>query len=152
MTSMTRTIVTDPLDPRPDAGVRAARARQRRLYVVIAALAAAGFVVGFFSSMFERDGGGFLEGIGPVWAVAASLILVVAIVWGTRVYMRHSDELERRNNSWGLVVAGNFFLIGYPVWFLLWRGELVPEPDHQIVYVATVVVMMLAYFWKKVRP
>lgn len=144
--------MTDPRDTLPDAGIRADRARQRRIYLIMGTLAGAGFVVGFFSSMFEREGGGFLEGIGPVWAVAASIILVVSVIVGTIVYFRQVDELERRNNYWANATGCNAVLIGYPVWYLLWRGGLVSEPTHESVFVVLIAATTLAYLWKKFRP
>ena len=60
--------------------------------------------------------------------------------------------MERRDNLIAGTIAINFYAIFYPAWFFLWKGGLVREPDHEILFVATVIVMSAAYFWKKLRP
>jgi hypothetical protein len=133
-------------------GLAAASARTRRQRIILFTLMGAGAVVGFFSAMFEVDGGAFLEGIPAAWAIAASLITTVAIAYGGWRYNRVTDELERRDNLWASTVALNFYLALYANWYLWWRGELVREPQHEVLTVATFAVMMLAYGYKKLRP
>lgn len=133
-------------------GLAAARARTRRQRIILFTLMGAGAVVGFFSAMFEVEGGEFLEGIPAAWAIAASLITTVAIAYGGWRYNRVTDELERRDNLWASAVALNFYLALYANWYLWWRGELVREPQHEVLAVATFAVMLLAYGYKKLRP
>lgn len=133
-------------------GLAAARARTRRQRIILFTLMGAGAVVGFFSAMFEVDGGEFLEGIPAAWAIAASLITTTAVAYGGWRYSRATDELERRDNLWACGVALNFYLLLYANWYLWWRGELVREPQHEVLAVATFAVMMLAYGYKKLRP
>jgi hypothetical protein len=38
------------------------------------------------------------------------------------------------------------------VWFVLWRGALVPEPSHQILFLVTMIAALVTYLWKKLRP
>lgn len=49
--------------PEPRDGLAAAKARRQRIQLIIIGLMGAGAVLGFFSAMFEVDGGGFMEGI-----------------------------------------------------------------------------------------
>ncbi len=133
-------------------GLAAARARTRRQQVILVALAAAGAVIGFFSAMFEVEGGGFLEGIPAAWAITAAVITTTALAYGGWRYHRVTDELERRDNLWASAIALNFYLALYANWYLLWRGGLVREPAHEALAVATFAVMMLAYGYKKLRP
>jgi hypothetical protein len=133
-------------------GLAAARARTRRQRIILFTLMGAGMLVGFFSAMFEVDGGEFLEGIPAAWAIAASLITTIAVAYGGWRYSRATDELERRDNLWACGVALNFYLLLYANWYLWWRGELVREPQHEVLAAATFAVMMLAYGYKKLRP
>lgn len=133
-------------------GVAAARARRRKLVWTLAALMGAGAVVGFFSALLEVEGGGFLEGIPPAWAIAASIITVLAMTIGSWRYNMAMDELERRDGMWSSAVALNLFFVGYAVWYLWWKGGLAPEPDHEVIAVATFASAMLAYLYKKLRP
>lgn len=144
---MERVMRTEPRD-----GLAAAKARRRRLQLIIVALMCAGAVLGFFSAMFEMDGGGFMKGIPASWAIAASVILLVALGVGGWRYNLATDELDRRDNQWASAMALNFYIGGYACWYLWWRGGLVPEPQHQTIFVATMAVMLLAYGYKKLRP
>ncbi|MBX9797578.1 hypothetical protein [Sphingomonas sp.] len=136
----------------PGAGERAARARTRRIWLIIGSLGGLGFVAGFATAMFEKDTPGMFPGaLPPAFAIAMSIVLVVAILIGSWRYFVAIDEVERQNNyiasTWGL----NFYLLAYPVWFLLWRGGLVAEPMHETLFLATVAVMMAVYLWTKFR-
>ena len=138
--------------PEPRSGLVAAKARRRRLQLIISVLMGAGAVLGFFSAMFEMDGGGFMQGIPAGWAIAASVILLGALGFGGWRYNLATDELDRRDNQWAGAMALNFYIGGYASWYLWWRGGLVPEPQHQTIFVATMAVMMPAYGYKKLRP
>lgn len=144
---MERAMPTEPRD-----GLAAAKARKRRLQLIIGALMGAGAVIGFFSAMLETDGGAFMEGIPAGWAIAASVILLVALGYGGWRYNLATDELDRRDNQWAGAMALNVYIGGYASWYLWWRGGLVPEPQHQTIFVATMAVMLLAYGYKKLRP
>jgi len=138
--------------PEPRDGLTAAKARSKRLQLILIGLMGAGAVLGFFSAMFEVDGGGFMEGIPAGWAIVASLILLLALGYGGWRYNLATDELDRRDNQWSCAVALNFYIAGYAIWYIWWRGGLVAEPQHQTMFVATMAVMLLAYLYKKLRP
>lgn len=133
-------------------GLAAAKARRRRLQAIIGGLMGAGAVLGFFSARFEMGGGGFMQGIPAGWAIVASVILLGALGFGGWRYHLATDELDRRDNQWASVAALNFYIGGYASWYLWWRGGLLPEPQHQTIFVATMAVMLLAYGYKKLRP
>lgn len=134
------------------SGLAAARARRRRIVWTVAALAASGGGVGFFSALFEAEDGGFLEGIPAAWAVAASVVTVVAVLGGGYYYNRVTDELDRRDNQWASALALNLLFVGYACWYLNWKGGLAPEPQHETLILATFAVALLGYAWKKFRP
>ncbi len=136
----------------PRNGLAAAKARRLRLQLIIAGLMGAGAVLGFFSAMFEVDGGGFMEGIPAGWAIAATAILLGALGYGGWRYNLATDELDRRDNQWSCAVALNAYIGGYATWYIWWRGGLVPEPQHETIFVVTMAVMLLAYGYKKLRP
>lgn len=140
------------MQPEPRDGLAAAKARKLRLQLIIGGLAGAGAVLGFFTAMFERDGGGFMEGIPAGWAIVASLILLGALGYGGWRYYLATDELDRRDNQWAGAVALNLYIAGYATWYIWWRGGLVPEPQHTTIFVGTMAAMLLAYGYKKLRP
>lgn len=134
------------------SGVAAARARRLRLFVICGLLAGVGGVIGFFSAMFEREGGGFLEGIPAIWAIAASIVTVLAIVIGGWRYHLATDELDRRDSLWASAMAMNVYLLFYACWYFWWKGGVTPEPSHEIVFIVTLAALLLAYGYKKIRP
>jgi peptidoglycan/LPS O-acetylase OafA/YrhL len=136
----------------PSEGLAAATKRRNRISLILAGLMLLGGVIGFFSAMLGDKHGGFLEGIPASWAVIASLITVVGIGYGSWRYHLATDELDRRDTQWASTFALNIYIVGYAVWYLWWRGGLVREPMHEAIFVATMVVMMAAYGFKKIKP
>ncbi len=139
-------------DDTPGAGERATRERSRRIWWIMGGMAAIGFVTGFATAFLEKDEGGAFPGaLPPAFAIGAALVFVIAVVFGSWRYFRTIDEVERRNNYVGAIWGLNFYVVLYPVWFFLWKGGLVIEPMHEALFVATLVVTMIAYFWTKLR-
>ncbi|MGC6399696.1 hypothetical protein ACNI3Q_03840 [Sphingomonas sp. FW199] len=145
-------MASDRFDPTPGIGELAQRARQRRLRWIILALVTAGFFTGFLAARVEDEGGGFLDGIPPEFAIGFAVVWTLAICYGGWRYHKATDEVERANNRFAAVYAFNAYLTGYPVWFVLWKGGLVPEPDHRAIFVGLYVLMIVLYLWKKFRP
>ncbi|MEG3181922.1 hypothetical protein [Sphingomonas sp. LT1P40] len=133
-------------------GLAEARKRRNRLHLIIALLMGVGGVIGFMSAMLETKDGAFLEGIPAEWAIAASVMLVVAIGFGGWRYNLATDELDRRDSYWASAMALNVYLIAYPVWYLWWRGGLMSEPSHQTMFVITFLAMAASYGYKKIKP
>jgi hypothetical protein len=144
-------MTSDRFDPTPGIGEKAQRDRERRLRWIMLALGAAGFFTGLFASGMEREGGGFMDGIPPAFAIGFAVVWMLAIGYGGWRYHKVTDELDRANNRFAAVYAFNAYLIGYPVWFMLWKGGLVPEPSHQTIFVTLYIVMVTLYLWKKIR-
>jgi len=80
---------------------------------------------------------------------AAVTLLVLAI--GSILFFRRIDEFERQDNLFASAVATNVVLIGYPVWFMLWKGGWVAEPEHSLVFAALFVAASVAYLYRKFR-
>jgi hypothetical protein len=87
-------------------------------------------------------------------AVAIVLALVVGVVipalsiyWHLRVI----DEQEAAAYNKGALIAMYVFWIGAPVWWLLWKGGLVPAPDGVLIYAITAIVATIIWLWAKYR-
>ena len=134
-------------------GEAADRARSRRTTINFTILALLGGVVGFTAALVEQsDAPISAGGTMPGWfAILAAAVMVVAVLAGSVLYHRNMDELQRLDNYWAATMGANVFLLGYPVWLILWKGGLVPAPDAMILYLAVFVTMMIAYFWRKWR-
>jgi len=133
-------------DPANNPGERAEAARKRRSRARIAASLALAVLIVAGTAIFKRPG----QQVAPGWAIAFAFIYVgaTALGWWRICYV--VDEVEARNNRAAMVWAGCFYGLTYPVWYFLWRGGLVPEPNHMLTYVATVAVAAIAYMVRKI--
>ena len=78
------------------------------------------------------------------WAV---VMPVVAWFWHTRAI----DEQEASAYRDGGYYAAYAFLVLAPLWWLLWRGGFLPEPDGVAIYLIFSVIWSAVWFWKKYR-
>lgn len=129
------------------------RTRKRRMRLFIGVLFGAGMIVGFLSSQFERDyDSGLLSGtLPPGFALFAAAAMLLATLGGAYVFYRRTDELERHDNLYSAAIGGNALMIGYPAWFLLWKGGWLPEPSHGALFAIVFATSVLAYGWAKLR-
>ena len=134
-------------------GEAADRARKRRLMTNFGGIAAVGFVVGLAAAFVENKNAPiWLGGTMPGWfAILAAVLTVGAVAFGSWRYHRAMDELDRLDNYFAGTLGANIVLGGYPVWLILWKGGLVPEPNALILYGALFVTVAGAYIWRKLR-
>jgi hypothetical protein len=134
-------------------GERLGRERRRRIIWLVAFLVLVGGlvggVVGYVSGHAIKDPN---ASIPPALAIVCAVVLVVGTLVGAIAFFRQVDELERQVNYWTANVSIYFYFLAYVCWYLLWRGNLIPEPSHEALFLSTMLVMTLAYFWKKMRP
>lgn len=130
-----------------------AKQRQRRINIVVGTLFGAGLLSGFLVGFFEDEQAGILSAssIPPWLAVVSAIVFLVATTLGSWWLMRVSDELERAIHTKTTVVAGNAMLIGYPTWFILWKGGIVSEPDALWLFLFGMGASIAAYAWYKLR-
>jgi hypothetical protein len=140
--------VSEALGP----GEKMERAKNQRRAFVLCVLMAAGGACGLALAIAEPKGGGMLQGVIPAWAaVALAAAWLISVLGGSLWYKKHADEIDLAAQIWGQAVGGAAIVLLYPVWYLLWRAQLVPAPDANVVFVALYVVMVGAYLWKKFR-
>lgn len=130
-----------------------AQQRKRRIYAIIGVLFGMGLVSGFLIGFFEEEQSSFLTGgsVPPYIAIITAGLMGIAITYGAVRFHRSSDELERRNMVYAAAMGGNVALASYPLWFILWKGGLVPAPDALAIFAATYIAHVIAYFWYKFR-
>lgn len=130
-----------------------AKQRKRRINMVVGTLFAIGLVSGFLVGFFEDEQAGLVaaNSIPPWLAVLSAVLFLVATTFGSWKLMQVSDELERTIHIKTTVMAGNVMLIGYPTWFILWKGGIVPEPDALWLFLAGFGTSMIAYAYYRLR-
>ena len=95
----------------------------------------------------------FLEGPIPLTVVIPLVVFwgvimpVVLWFWHTRAI----DEQEAHAYKDGGYYAAYAFLMLTPLWWLLWRGGLLPEPNGFAIYMAFSLVWTIVWLWKKYR-
>ncbi len=75
------------------------------------------------------------------------LVIVPAITWYWHRYA--VDEMEESAYRDGGYYAAYAFLFLTPLWWLLWRGGLLPEPNGVAIYLTFSLVWTTVWFWKK---
>jgi hypothetical protein len=134
-------------------GERRDSARRRKRWVIIVALAVAGFVPGLY--LGYNDGAALAESRPAVWTPMLSLGLIAlylaAIIGGGFLLRSVTDEVERQNAAKAASFAGMALMVVYPVWFMLWKGGFVPEPVHWMLFILFWLSLALASLWYRFR-
>jgi hypothetical protein len=137
----------------PGLGELADRRRNRRKLLTFGAIFAAGLPIGFFSALLEKGGeDGFMAGTLPPWfAVLAAAVFLLATVGGGLAWRTRMDELDRRDHLQTNSAAGATAVIGFPVWFLLWKGGLAAAPDAAWLFGAAMIAGAVTYLYLKLQ-
>ena len=101
--------------------------------------------------MGANDGNIFGNGALPP-ALAIIVSVAIGIVLPAVTYYWHKrviDEQEEAAYRTGTLIAIYAFWLIAPVWWLLWRGGMLPEPDGVALYLMTTFVALIIWFWKK---
>ena len=148
MAQISRPGVSEPLSDfeRLERGLR------RRKFAIIAAMGVVGGIGGGIVGAREDDR---LFDLAHPWppllclALAASFLLAVAV--GSFILRRQIDEVERMAKLRATHAGAILFLVGYPVWFLLWKGGFLPEPHHVAMFAIVLIVSLLASLFYRFR-
>jgi len=116
-------------------GERAELSSRRQLMTVKGAL----FTVGLFSGAYlgyalaSND-----YDLNAQWpsgiAIALAAVYLIAMAAGSFLLRNRIDEVERLNTYKAVAFAGSAYMVVYPVWFLLWKAALLPEPVHWLLF------------------
>ena len=133
-------------------GERIERSRQRRKLVILAAMAAIGGVGGGIVGARESD---HLFELAHPWPPMLCLTLaaafLISVVVGGLVMSRQMDEVERIAKLKATRAGAAVYVVGYPIWFLLWKGGFLPEPMHVTMFAIVMVVLLLASLFYRFR-
>lgn len=92
---------------------------------------------------------------GPISPVLAVILAVaIGIVMPAITYYWHKhvvDEQEDAAYRAGALIAIYAFWFVAPVWWLLWRGGILPAPNGMALYLMTAFIALIVWSWKKYR-
>jgi hypothetical protein len=134
-------------------GERQETARRRKRLTIFAALAFVGFVPGLY---LGYNDGAALDEIRsghwpPVLVIVLSGLYLLGMLASGLLLRGVTDEVERQNSYKAASFAGWALMLVYPIWFLLWRGGLVPEPIHWVLFAVFWLSLLLASLWYRFR-
>jgi hypothetical protein len=148
MANLRKAGVSEPIGP----GESLERRRRGRQTLILALLMMAGGATAWVLMDVQQDGADLFRSPIPARvAIALALLWLISIIGGSLWYKRNIDEIEVAQQLWSIAAAGSIVLILYPAWYLLWRGQMLPEPNGHIMFGALYAVMIAAYLWKKFR-
>ncbi len=86
----------------------------------------------------------------PMLAIIMSVEIGVILPAMTFYMHKHAvDEQEEAAYRFAALIAIYAFWIIAPVWWLLWRGGMLPEVNGIALYFMTIFVALIVWFWKK---
>ncbi|MEQ1510459.1 MAG: hypothetical protein ABL909_08690 [Sphingopyxis sp.] len=139
----------DPLTPR--------EARNRTimaLSMVIGGFFAAALIAG--SQWMGESNNAYWDSLGAFSGPLPPLLTVaLAALWGivlpiiSLFWMRTIDEHERSAYRDGAEVAAFAYMMGAPIWWILWRGGLVAEPDGVFIFFTFNSIYLAVWLWRK---
>ena len=109
-------------------------------------------LIGTSMSLTDLMSGNFT--IGPVAAVAITVVLAVLLTVAFWLYHRAIDDHEERAYLWGSQVAYYFVAIAVPAWWLLSRGGLLAPLDFTAaigIVLFSFLVQAAVWAWFKFR-
>ncbi|WP_260484325.1 hypothetical protein [Sphingomicrobium flavum] len=128
------------------------RSKTRRKWIITGALMVVGGVVGFTAARMEDIRN--YDAAGP-WPPEVALgilaAFLISLAVGTYFLNRELDDYEREVHRKSAAFAAGVVMIGYPVWFLLWKASLVVEPIHWVIFISAYVGLYLAMAYYKYR-
>ena len=131
-------------------------ARRRRLFwISVGILVAAGAILGFFTGATAAIKGLAYD---EIWsaipaplAVGLIALFVAAFFYGCWRFYKAIDEVELVDNLWASTASYYLYAVLFPVWWVLGKAGILPEPHDWAIYLAALVGGMLIYGWRKWR-
>ncbi|MBW0144820.1 hypothetical protein [Sphingomicrobium clamense] len=127
--------------------------RRERLTI---ALIIAGFIGGFglgFGLAFFTEGDLFDPDTAwpPTLAVAAVAYFLTIVPALVIVANKTADEMELCHQRRGFEFGVWTLFFAYPSWYALWKGDLLPEPSHEAVFLGTLIATTIGYCYSRFR-
>lgn len=95
--------------------------------------------------------GAFYGPVPPTFAIALAVIWGLALPVISLFWYRAIDEHERAAYRDGAEVAAFAYMIGAPIWWILWRGGLVAPPDNGFIFIAFNLIYAGVWLWRKYK-
>lgn len=129
-------------------GERLSRSRRQSWWLAAAMYTGSAVIAGTLARklLLAPDVG---AGLSQAALVAWIAIAVIGFTAGCLLYLRAMDEVEIRDNLVGGIGGLYVYVIGFPTWWLLWRGGAAPAPNAWVIYLSSLGVAALVYIWRR---
>ena len=145
-------MATAAMDERaPGSGEQIERHKRRRRWLALGLLALLGMAVGMVAGRLDKETVSGMTQWPQAAAVGLAALYLLVMGGGQWLSDRSADELERHRNARSMVIGAYGYMSVYPVWYALWRGGFVPEPDHQLLFLIFVVSLLLGAILARFR-
>ena len=135
----------------PGTGERVHAEQRKRFWLILGWLALFGAIVGFAAGLFGayEDRIDFASPTGIAAIAVLTLLYLGIAVFGSWRFFRSVDELELADNLWASLFGFYTYALIFPAWWVAGRLESIPEPDQWVLYLASVGVATVTYFFRK---
>ncbi|NNC46932.1 MAG: hypothetical protein HKO13_00670 [Sphingomonas sp.] len=126
--------------------------KTRRKWAIMGVLFVIGLVVGFTAARMEDIRGYDFAGPWPpeiALGILAAFLVTISI--GSWLQHREMDDYERDINRKAAAFAAMVILVGYPVWFLLWKAGMVIEPVHWMIFIGGYIALYAGLLFYRYR-
>lgn len=126
--------------------------REQRIWAIKGSLFVIGLVSGGIAGYLAGESGFTSDAKWPTSlaaALAGTYLLAIAI--GSWLLRELCDEVERQLQYKSIAAAGILYILAYPVWFVLWKGDLLPEPSHWQLFIGFYVALLASYLFYRFR-
>ncbi|MEP7315621.1 MAG: hypothetical protein ABI667_02905 [Sphingomicrobium sp.] len=136
-------------------GERAERQRRRRVWGAFGATAVFGLPIGFFLGRSAgRNKGSMAEAFSdlPQFVTIGLLALsVFSFLWACWYFLKSVDEVEVADNLWASTAGFYFYMVSFPIWWVLWKAKIAVEPQDWIILAASLASGTIVYLFRKWR-
>jgi len=133
-------------------GEKRLKARSRRWWLILLGAGAAGLIPGFLLGLSSKGDLYSLTMAWPAWiAILLAVTFVVAVTAASWLLYRQVDEHQQQNYGKAAVLAAGIVIILYPAWFILWMGEILPEPSHWVIFLTLYITYAVGSLYYRYR-
>ena len=136
------------------AGEAQEQARRTRKTWIIGGTFVTGLVAGILVGFNEGEAlfvGSDANDWPPALAVGLALSYVLVVAVGGVALARQTDEFEQQRQYKAIAAAAFVYAMVYPLWFVLWMGQLVPEPMHGALFILFWLSLAAAFLFYRFR-
>jgi uncharacterized membrane protein len=138
----------------PGEGERLYAQRRKRFWMLLGTLALLGMVAGFvagFAADFADAREMTVEPLYGTVGAAGVILMVILVAYFSWRFFVSVDEVEVADNLWGSLFGLYTYALLLPAWWALARLAKAPEPDHWVIYGASMIVATAVYGYRKWR-